>query len=156
MAAQNLSGDGQQKAVSVLSFSLDITPGLHGQLTFLSVLNTFMSVTAFLGNALILIALHRVFASATAQTLSLLPCSNWSLCWSYCRDSLCYLLHVYSERLLEYVPLRISCGLYNGQYILRSVGVDTDCNKRRQTSRSVVETEIQTSCNFKANLLDRY
>ena len=59
MAAQNLTGDGEQKALGDVSCSPDLPPGLHGQLTFLSVLNTFMSVTAFLGNSLILIALHK-------------------------------------------------------------------------------------------------
>ena len=39
--------------------SAGLNAGLHGQLTFLSVLNSFLSVTAFLGNALILIALHK-------------------------------------------------------------------------------------------------
>ena len=37
-----------------------------------------------------------------------------------------------------------------------SVSVDSDGNKRGQTCRSVVRTEIQTSCNFEANLHDRY
>ena len=59
MAAQNLSGDGQQKAIGELNCSPDLTPGLHGQLIFISILNTFMSVNAFLGNALILIALQK-------------------------------------------------------------------------------------------------
>jgi len=36
-----------------------ITVGLHGHLTFLSVLHSLLSVTTFLGNALILIALHK-------------------------------------------------------------------------------------------------
>ena len=31
--------------------------------------------------------------------------------------------------------------------------VDSDCYKRGQTSRPVVGTEIQTSCNFEASLL---
>ena len=59
MAARNLNGDGQQNTFGDLTCSPDLTPGLQGQLTFVSVLNTFMSVTAFLGNALILIALHK-------------------------------------------------------------------------------------------------
>ena len=37
-----------------------------------------------------------------------------------------------------------------------SVSDDNDCNQRGQTSRPVVGTEIQTSCNFKANLPDCY
>ena len=34
--------------------------------------------------------------------------------------------------------------------------MDNDCNKRGQTSRAVIGTEIQTSCNLKANLRYRY
>ena len=34
--------------------------------------------------------------------------------------------------------------------------MDSDCNKRGQTSRPVVGAEIQTSCNFKTNIRDRY
>ena len=56
MAAQNLSGDGKKKVVGDLT---DLSRGLHGHLTFISVSNTFMSVTAFFGNSLILIALHK-------------------------------------------------------------------------------------------------
>ena len=40
--------------------SSELTAGLHGHLTFILVLNSFLSLTAFLGNALILIALHKV------------------------------------------------------------------------------------------------
>ena len=61
-----------------------------------------------------------------------------------------------SEGTSEYLSLHNTCGLYNGQYFLWSVCVDSDCNKRGQTSRSVVGTEIQTICNFKANLHDLY
>ena len=60
MAAPNFSEHGQHKTVGHLTCSLYLTrSGLHGHLTFLSVLNIFMSVTAFLGNTLILIALHK-------------------------------------------------------------------------------------------------
>ena len=59
MASPNLSGDGQQKELGNFCSSPVLTPGLHGQLTFLSVLNTFMSITALLGNSLILISLHK-------------------------------------------------------------------------------------------------
>ena len=41
-------------------------------------------------------------------------------------------------------------------YLLWSVSVDNGCNKRGQTSRLVVRTEIQTCCNFEANLRDSY
>ena len=59
MAAPNISGDGQQETVGNLTCSLYLTSGLHGHLTFLSVLTTITSVTAFLENSLILIALHK-------------------------------------------------------------------------------------------------
>ena len=35
------------------------------------------------------------------------------------------------------------------------VSLDTECNKRGQSSRPVVGSEIQTSCHLKANLRDR-
>ena len=60
MAVPNFTGDAPQKTVENLTCSRpDLTAGLHGQLTFISVLDSFLSVTAFLGNALILIALHK-------------------------------------------------------------------------------------------------
>ena len=57
MAAPNFTRDGQQKTIEILFCSPDLSAGLHGHLTFFSVLNSFLSVTAFLGNALILVAL---------------------------------------------------------------------------------------------------
>ena len=59
MAPANFTGDEQHEIVEDLTCSPDLTAGLHGQLTFLSVLNSFFSLTAFLGNALILIALPK-------------------------------------------------------------------------------------------------
>ena len=59
MATTNLAGNGQQKTVEELLCSAELPNGLHGQLTFIAVLNSFFSITAFLGNALILIALHK-------------------------------------------------------------------------------------------------
>ena len=62
MATANDFGDGKPSRLSTLEelycpTSLTRTPGIHEQLTFLSVLNVFLSITAFLGNALILVAL---------------------------------------------------------------------------------------------------
>ena len=45
---------------------------------------------------------------------------------------------------------------FRKSFILVGVSVDNDCTKRGQTSRPVVGTQIQTSCNLKANLHDRY
>ena len=99
---------------------------------------------------------QRVFTSSTVQTLASLPCNNWSLCWSYYAAFWGYLLDVCSKCALEDLSLRINRRLYNSLYFLWSVCADNDCNKRGQTSRPVVGTEIQTSCNFKANARDRY
>ena len=57
---------------------------------------------------------------------------------------------------MEYLCLRICGMVYNRLYLYRSVSRNPDRNKRGQTSRSVVGTEIQTSYNFKANLRDRF
>jgi len=62
MASTNVSGDELEKQ-TVSSLKLyclpDLTSGIHGQLTFISVLNYFLSIAAFFGNALILIALRK-------------------------------------------------------------------------------------------------
>ena len=57
---------------------------------------------------------------------------------------------------MEYLSVLISGGIFNRPYFVWSVSVDSDGNKRGQTSRPFVRTEIQTSCNFEANLHDRY
>ena len=59
MAAPNFTGNGQQTTIQDLLCSPDLSAGLRGHLTFLSVFNSFLSVSAFLGNTLILIALHK-------------------------------------------------------------------------------------------------
>ena len=59
MATANLTGDGQQKNTEDLACSPDLTVGLHGQLTFISVLNSYLSVASFVENALILFALNK-------------------------------------------------------------------------------------------------
>ena len=61
MATSSVSRDETQNPflVEQLYCSPDVTAGIHGQLTFISVLNSFLSITAFLGNALILIALRK-------------------------------------------------------------------------------------------------
>ena len=80
MAAQNSSVDGQQKSVGDLTCSPDLLPGPHGQLRFLSVLNTFMSVTSLLGNVLILIALHKESSLHPPSKLLLRSLATTDLC----------------------------------------------------------------------------
>ena len=45
--------------IEELYCSVEFTGEVHGELVFLSVINTFLSITAFLGNTLILVALHK-------------------------------------------------------------------------------------------------
>ena len=78
MAAPNFTGDGQRFEDSACS--PDLTVGLHGHLTFLSVLNSFISVTAFLGNALILIALHKESSLHPPSKLLLCCLATTDLC----------------------------------------------------------------------------
>ena len=61
MATTNVSDEKQNysEKFQYLYCSLDITAAIHGQLTFIAVLNAFLSITAFLGNALVLVALRR-------------------------------------------------------------------------------------------------
>ena len=59
MAAPNFTGDGQQKTFEDLICSRDLTPGLHAQVIFISVLNSILSVAAFLGNVMVLISLQK-------------------------------------------------------------------------------------------------
>ena len=80
MAAPNFTGDGHQKTFEDLFCSPELTAGLHGRLTFLSVLNSFLSVTAFLGNALILIALHKESSLHLPSKLLLRCLATTDLC----------------------------------------------------------------------------
>ena len=80
MAAPNFTGDGQQKTFEDLICTLDLTPGLHNQLTFISVLNSVLPVTTFLGNALILSALHKESSLYPPSKLLLRNLATTDLC----------------------------------------------------------------------------
>ena len=61
MATANVSDEKQNysETFHYLYCSLDIAAAIHGQLTFIAVLNAFLSITAFLGNVLVVVALRR-------------------------------------------------------------------------------------------------
>ena len=80
---------------------------------------------------------------------------NWSLCRPDYRASYRHPFNVCSEWTLEYLSLPSSRMFCDKSYFVRSVSVDTDCNKHGQTSRSVVGTEVQASCNSETRLCDR-
>ena len=80
MATENFTGDGQDKTVQQLLCSSDLAAALHGQLIFLSVLNSLLSIVAFLGNALILIALHKESSLHPPSKLLLRCLATTDLC----------------------------------------------------------------------------
>ena len=59
MTTANVSSDGQHGGIELTFCWASLTAGTHGQLRFISVLNSFLAITAFLGNALILVALRK-------------------------------------------------------------------------------------------------
>ena len=63
MTTANFSGDEFQK-LTIFTFSElhclpDLTTGIYGHLTLISVLNSFLSIAAFFGNTLVLVALRK-------------------------------------------------------------------------------------------------
>ena len=77
------------------------------------------------------------------QTLVSLSGNNWSVGWSYCSASLCYLLDVRGSRTLDSLLLRRDSSLHHRLSIMWSFFVDDGGNKRGQTSRPVGRAEIQ-------------
>ena len=59
MGMKNFTGGENQQTNAELHCSLEFTGEVHGELVFLSIMNTFLSITAFLGNTLILVALRK-------------------------------------------------------------------------------------------------
>ena len=60
METKNFTGDENLRTVAEeLSCSAELTGEVHGELVFLSVINTILSITAFLGNTLILVAFRK-------------------------------------------------------------------------------------------------
>ena len=81
MATPNFTEDGgKQQAYDQLVCSAGFTAGIHGQLTFLSVLNIFVSITAFLGNSLILAALRKESSLHPPSKLLLRSLATTDLC----------------------------------------------------------------------------
>ena len=59
MEMKNFTGGENLQTIAELFCSVEFTGEVHGELVFLSVINTFLSITAFLGNTLILVALRK-------------------------------------------------------------------------------------------------
>ena len=56
---KNFTGGENPQTITELYCSVEFTGEVHGELVFVSVMNTFLSITAFLGNTLILVALRK-------------------------------------------------------------------------------------------------
>ena len=56
---KNFTGGENLQIIAELYCSVEFTGEVHGELVFLSVINTFLPITAFLGNTLILVALRK-------------------------------------------------------------------------------------------------
>ena len=81
MATPNFTGDGgKQQTFEQLVCSAGPSAGIHGHLTFLSVLNIFLSITAFLGNVLILAALRKESSLHPPSKLLLRSLATTDLC----------------------------------------------------------------------------
>ncbi len=93
METANFIGDGEQKPLEELLFSAGLTAGLHGQLTFISVLNIFLSITAFLGNALILADLRMESSLHPLSKLLLHSLATTDFCVGLILDQSLSILH---------------------------------------------------------------
>ena len=80
MAAANLSEDGQHGGLELTFCWASLTAGTHGQLKFITVLNSFLTVTAVLGNTLILVALRRVSLLHPSSKVLLTNLATTDLC----------------------------------------------------------------------------
>ena len=84
MATTNFSGNELAKQTVVFSqlssCSQDLSTGIYGQFTIISVLNSFLSITAGLGNALVLVALRKESSLHPPSKLLLCNLATTDLC----------------------------------------------------------------------------
>ena len=95
---------------------------------------------------------QEIFLASAVQTPVSLSGNHWSVGWSCCSASQCFMLDVRGSRTLEPLSIRKGRRLHHKVCIYFSVFDDDDGHKRGQTSRPVVGTEIQTNCNFEAHV----
>ena len=80
MTTVNFSADKTQNMIGQLYCSANLTAEIHGQLTFISILNVLGSITAFLGNSVILVALRRESSLHPPSKLLLTNLAATDLC----------------------------------------------------------------------------
>ena len=132
MATANFTGDGKQQTVEQIYCSADLTAAIHGQLTFILVLNIFLSISAFLGNVLILAALRKESSLHPPSKLLLRSLATTDLCVGLISQPLfvAYLLSVlnkhwnicHSVLAVRLITNYILCGV--SLYTLTAISVD--------------------------------
>ena len=157
---KNLTGGENPQTIGELHCSVEFTGEVHGELVFLSVINTFLSITAFLGNTLILVALRKDTSIHPSSKLLYRNLAITDLCVGIIVEPLkvAYWISVVNSRwdICYYELLRIFDRIFRRCYLVFSVVDNTDCNKRGQTSRFATGYQIQTSCNFEKNAFNCY
>ena len=100
------------KKVQNLNCSLDIHAAIHGQLTFLAVLNAFLSITTFLGNVLFLVALRKESSLHLPSKLLLRSLAVTDLCVGLISEplSVTFLMTIVNENwnICRYVAVALS------------------------------------------------
>ena len=80
MANNNFADDRNQKTLTHLVCSVELSAEIHNLLMFVSVLYNVLSITAFLGNTLILVALHKETLLHSPSTLLYRSLATTDLC----------------------------------------------------------------------------
>jgi len=96
--------------------SSDLTAGIHGHLTFISVLNAFLSITASLGNAVILVAVRKESSLHPPSKPLLRSLTTTDLCVGLIVEPLYVTLLVIEQNehwnICRYVALAVSITSY--------------------------------------------
>ena len=152
MAMENFTGDGDHKLYEEPYCSVELTGGVHNQLIILSVLNIVLSISAFLGNTLILIALYKDRSLHPPSKLLFRSLAITDLCVGIIVEPFRVTMWLSMVNELWNICRFTFVVVVMTGFFLFSVFVDIVCHKCGQTSRPVVRAQIQTSCNFKANI----
>ena len=122
--------------------SADLVARQRVNLTLLSGVNSFLSCIS----SWIIFAFHKGSSLHPLCKLLLGCLTITDLCVCLISQPLTAIYWIsVAQSTLECLSLSISVAhvLYNNLYIVWSVGLNSDCNKRGQASRSVIGTEIQ-------------
>ena len=158
MAQVNLSSETakQSETLAQLRCVAGWADGIHKPIITLSIINIFLSITAFLGNFLILVALHKE-SSLHSPSKFLYRClATTDLCVGLISEPSAVMYWLSLERILEFLSLYANHTFCSRFYTSISFPFDNDRSKCRQTSRPNFGAEIQTSCDFKANIFASY